>query len=105
MLKFEDIVPVARIENKTKLSLKVLKNSGSRIIAYTTRKSLIFYVLCTSFEEVSFGININSLKSPTLSGAKIKKNKKKKKQKKKKNAVYLVIRSRGYITVLRYIQY
>ena len=38
--------------------------------AYTTRKILIFLVLCALFEQIPFGMNKDILKNPTLCGAK-----------------------------------
>ena len=38
--------------------------------AYTTRKSLIFRVLCALFEQIPSGINQDILKNPTLCEAK-----------------------------------
>ena len=55
----------------TKHALNVLSSqTRSQNSAYTIRKSLIFCVLCTLFEQISSGINRDILKSPTLCGAK-----------------------------------
>ena len=49
-----------------KHSLNVLENQiRLQNSAYTTRKSLIFRVLCALFEQISSGINQDILKNPT----------------------------------------
>ena len=49
-----------------KHSLNVLENQTRlQNSAYTTRKSLIFHVLCALFEQIPSGINRDILKSPT----------------------------------------
>ena len=69
-------------------SLNVLGNQTSlQNSAYTTRKSLIFRVLCALFEQIPSGINRDIQKNPTWCGAK-----------KVTNSVHLVIWSRGFPT-------
>ena len=59
-MKFGEIYSPNMLENQTRL-----QNS-----AYTTRKSLIFHVLCALFEQIPSGINQDILKHPTWCGAK-----------------------------------
>ena len=75
--KFMYIVPVAQITKKS----------------HTTRKSLIFHVLCALFEQIPFGMTRDILKIPTLCGAKNS----------KKKPVYLVIWSCGFPKLYMYI--
>ena len=48
------------LENQTRLQNSV----------YTTRKSLIFRVLCALFEQIPSGVNRDIIKNPTWCGAK-----------------------------------
>ena len=51
--------------------LNVLKNQTRlQNSAYTTRKNLIFRVLCALFEQIPSGLNRDILKTPTLCGVK-----------------------------------
>ena len=48
----------------------LVNQTRSQNSAYTTRKSLIFCVLCALFEQIPFGMNRDILKHPTLCGDK-----------------------------------
>ena len=72
-----------------KHSSNVLKNQTRlQNSAYTIRKSLIFHILCSLFEQIPSDINRDILKNPTLCGAK-----------NSKNSVHLVIWSHGFPTL------
>ena len=59
-MNFDEKHSLNVLENQTRL-----QNSTA-----TTRKSLIFPVLCALFEKIPSGINRDILKNPTRSGAK-----------------------------------
>ena len=61
----------SRPEWQQKHSSNVLENlTRSRHSAYTTRKRLIFRVLCALFEQSSFDMSRDIIKNPILCGAK-----------------------------------
>ena len=79
-MSFDDKHSPNVLENQTRL-----QNS-----AYIIRKSLIFHLLCTLFEQIPSGINPDILKNLTDAKLKIV-----------TNSVHLVIWSRGFPTLYK----
>ena len=64
------IVPVAQIDSKNILRMFSKIRPYHRIALKPPKKSLVFRVLCVSFEQIPLSMNRDILKHSTLCGAK-----------------------------------